>query len=116
VGNHLFFEPFLFIAGSLGAYSPLLALSTPTPCQGAPVPPLFYLYLDPKNIFLPPLFPKMIFSPSRDTSLFDSQHVLFVSTLPCFAIILPLKFPLTLFFSLSFFFSYISPLFLSLFM
>ncbi len=71
------------------------------------------LYFGPKTIFIPPPPSENdIFSPSRDTSFFDSHPGLFVLFLPYFAIILPFYFPFSHF--LSPFFLFLSLFFLFL--
>ncbi len=51
------------------------------------------IFRSENNIYLPPPSENDVFSPSCDTSFFDSHHGLFVLILPYFAIILPLYFP-----------------------
>ncbi len=69
------------------------------------------LYFGPKTIFIPPPpFWKWYFSPSRDTSFFDSHHGLLALILPNFASVLPFYFPFSHF--LSHFFLFLFPFFL----
>ncbi len=57
------------------------------------------LYFGPKTIFIPLPFWKWYFSPSRDTSFFDSHRGLFALILPYFAFILPFYFSFSHFLS-----------------
>jgi hypothetical protein len=72
------------------------------------------LYFGPKTIFItPPPSENAIFTPSSDTSFFDSHCGLFALILPYFAFILPFSSPFLIFFPLSSFsfyiFQYIDP-------
>ncbi len=74
------------------------------------------LYFGPKTIpiYIPPPPWKWYFSPSCDTSFFDSHHGLSALILPNFAFILPFYFPFSHFLSLSCFFFPLSSCFFSL--
>jgi hypothetical protein len=63
-------------------------------------------------ILIPPPSENYIFSPSCDTSFYESHRGLFALILPYFAIILPFYFPFSHF--LSSFFLFLSPFFLFL--
>ncbi len=57
------------------------------------------LYFGLKPIFITPPSENDIFSPSRDTSFFDSHRGLFALILPYFAFLLPFYFPFSHFLS-----------------